>query len=98
MVHGILFRTSIRRVHRGTVAYGATAIVCVPTYLVLSRWSEVRLWPMMVAGIFSGAVTLPLALGLHLWTVVVGVTMGATGAGVFWLCFSGRLEHGDSSD
>ncbi|KPJ87768.1 MAG: hypothetical protein AMS18_14205 [Gemmatimonas sp. SG8_17] len=79
-------------------AYGATVVVCVPTYLVLSRWSEVRLWPMMLAGIFSGAVTLPFALGLGLWTVVVGMTTGASGAGVFWLCFSSRLEKSGRSD
>ncbi len=79
-------------------AYGVTVIVCVPTYLALSRWSAVRLWSMMTAGIVSGAVTLPPALGLDLWTVAVGVTMGATSAGVFWLCFSARFEDGDRGD
>jgi hypothetical protein len=79
-------------------AYGATIIVCLPTYLVLSRWSEVRLWPMMIAGILSGAATLPLALGLDPWTVVVGATTGAAGAGVFWLCFSGRPAQSYRSD
>jgi hypothetical protein len=71
-------------------AYGATAVFCVPTYIVCIRRRDLQRRHMMVAGVLAGAITMPLALGPTLWTIAVGSLMGGVSAAIFWMSSTGK--------